>query len=214
MTIEPSNILIIEDMDETRRWLRGVVQAVFPSAAIDEAAHLQQAREVLAGRDVDFALIDIHLPDGCGIDLVREIRQRPSATYCVMATVFDDDFHLFDALRAGAQGYLLKDQNSEQIAAQLSGVASGQPPLSPAIARRLLHHFSVPPEHELTPREVDVLTLIARGLRLKDVAGELGISVHTVGDHVKNIYRKLQVSNRAEATLQAVRRGLIKEGHG
>lgn len=152
MASEPSNILIIEDMNETRHWLRCVAQSVFPSAEIYEAAHLQQAHEILEeGRNVDFALIDIHLPDGCGIDMVREIRRRSSTIYCVITTVFDDDSHLFNALRAGAQGYLLKEQTSDQIAAQLRGVLNGQPPLSPAVARRLLHHFSVPPEDDLTP---------------------------------------------------------------
>lgn len=196
-------------MIDTRRWLRGVVESIFPDNQIDEAEDLQQARERLSVQKFDLALIDIHLPDGCGIDLLREIRQS-SSTYCVITTIFDDDLHVFDALRAGAQGYLLKEKDSDRITAQLLGMINGQPPLSPSIARRLLQHFSVPPKDDLTFREVEVLTLIARGLRLKDVAHELGISIHTVGDHVKNLYRKLQVSNRAEATLQAARRGLIK----
>lgn len=180
-----------------------------PEPVIHEAVHLEQARTLLAQHDVDLALIDIHLPDGSGIDLVKEISRHSPDTYCVIATVFSDDRHLFDALRAGAQGYLLKEQTSEQLARHLRGIVDDQPPLSPVIARRVLQFFCPPQGEDLTPRELEVLSLIARGLRLKDVAAELGISVHTVGDHVKNIYRKLQVDNRAEAALQAARRGLI-----
>lgn len=209
MLIDPKSILIVEDVPDVRSWLAEVALSVFPEACIAEAAHLSRARELLAESTVDLALIDIHLPDGNGIDLVREITDRDSACYCVMATVFSDDQHLFDALRAGAQGYLLKDQTSDQIARHLRGIVDDQPPLSPRVARRVLQFFCPPKGDELTAREVEVLSLIARGLRLKEVSAELGISVHTVGDHVKNIYRKLQVTNRAEATLQAARRGLI-----
>lgn len=209
MPTEPRDVLILEDMPDTRAWLGEVVRTVFPAPRIHQAVHLQQARELLARQTMDLALIDIHLPDGSGIDLLKEIVQRSPQTYCVIATVFSDDEHLFQALRAGAKGYLLKEQSTEQLVRHLRGIADDQPPLSPVIARRVLQFFCPSTADELTPREREVLSLIARGQRLKDVATELGISAHTVGDHVKNIYRKLRVSNRAEATLQAVRRGLI-----
>ncbi len=209
MLTNPRHVLLVEDVADTRAWLAEVVRSVFPEVAVHEAEHLERARELLSAQEFDLALIDIHLPDGNGIDLLEEITARSPETYCVIATVFSDDEHLFDALRAGAQGYLLKDQSTEQLARHLRGIAEDQPPLSPLVARRVLQFFCPPKRHELTPRELDVLASIGRGLRLKEVAAELGISVHTVGDHVKSIYRKLEVSNRAEATLQAARRGLI-----
>ena len=133
----------------------------------------------------------------------------------VVASIHDDDEHLFQALQAGAQGYLLKDHPTAWLAQQLQGIARGQPPLSPAIARRLLRHFHAAPAAQphaacdLSARERDVLGLLAQGVRIADIGIALGISRHTVGDHVKNIYRKLNIGSRAEAALQARDLGLI-----
>ncbi|MFO7593819.1 MAG: response regulator transcription factor [Pseudomonadota bacterium] len=209
MPVEPNSILILEDVTETRHWLSEILQAVFSQPRIAEAASLQQARDAIATERFELALIDIHLPDGSGMDLLKEVVHTSPTTYCIICTIFGDDQHLFEALRNGARGYLLKDQTSEQLANQLHGIKNGQPPLSPAIARRVLNYFVPSESGNLTPRETEVLTLIAQGLRLKDVAARLGISIYTAGDHVKKIYSKLQIANRAEATLQAARRGLI-----
>lgn len=207
MSLSADDILIVEDMAETREWLADIVAREFPQARIHEAAHLQQARELLKTVSVDLALLDIHLPDGNGLTLLQETATRD--IYWVVTTAFADDDFVFDALRLGARGYLLKEQSAEQLARHLAGIAEGQPPLSPRIARRVLAYFQPQPSEELTSRELQVLTLIAQGLPLKAVADELCISAHTAGDHVKHIYRKLRVHNRAEATLQAARRGLI-----
>src|SRR5690606_8526461 len=127
---------------------------------------------------------------------------------CVVATVFDDDAHLFPALRAGAQGYVLKDRDRATLADMLRGIVSGQPPLSSSIARRLLRHFQpMPAEPQdgvpLTPRETEVLQLTAKGLTLNEVAQALQLSRHTVSGYLKDIYRKLSVGTRAEAALEA-----------
>jgi DNA-binding NarL/FixJ family response regulator len=133
----------------------------------------------------------------------------------VVATVFDDDAHLFPALRAGAQGYVLKDQSREQLADMLRGIVAGQPPLSPSIARRLLRQFrtvadvAAAPAESLTAREREVLGLIGKGLTVPATAQALGISRHTCVGYVKEIYRKLEVGSRAEATLAASRLGLV-----
>lgn len=213
MAAEPEHILVVEDVAETRAWLRGLLEDVFPGAGVHEAAILGQARALLGAQAFQLAVIDLQLPDGSGIELLDEIRRSSPATYCVVATIFDDDRHLFDALRAGARGYLLKEQGRDQLALRLRGILEGQPPLSPAVARRVLAFFGGAPDAapaaRLSARELEVLSLIARGLRLKEVAATLGISAHTVGDHVKHIYHKLQVGNRAEATVEAVRLGLL-----
>lgn len=158
------------------------------------------------------ALIDLGLPDGSGVSLIERLRARGD-TLCIVATVFDDDAHLFPALRAGAQGYVLKDQSTQTLADMLHGIAAGQPPLSPSIERRLLRYFQPIPapadEPNLRPRETDVLRLSAKGMTLAEVSEALGLSRHTVSGYLKDVYRKLSVSSRAEATLEATRRGLV-----
>lgn len=189
-----------------------IVHKIFEHAKIDEAASLSQARELIAQQHYNLALIDISLPDGSGIDLVKEIIRMDTQTYLVMATIYDDDQHLFDSLRAGANGYLLKDLSQDELEKQISGIIRGAPPLSSSIARRLLAHFNDPQEtkkHNLTAREVDVITLIGQGFTRKEVANKLNISINTAAEHVQNIYQKLNINSRAEAALEACRLGLI-----
>jgi DNA-binding NarL/FixJ family response regulator len=128
---------------------------------------------------------------------------------------------LFPALQAGAFGYLLKEQPAETLVAQLLRMAQGEPPLSPPIARRVLSHFAraepaqqaqlrqVHEEVRLTERETDVLQRVAKGYTMPEIAEQFGLSRHTVADYVKQVYRKLNVSSRAEAALEAARRGLV-----
>lgn len=210
MLNEPKTILLLEDAHEVRAWIRSMLEEIFCSSQIHEAENLQVARECLSRENIDLMLVDLNLPDGSGIELLGEVQNAVPEIYSVVITVFDDDQHLFDALKAGAKGYLLKNKNTDQFKQQLTLITSGQPALSPSIAYRILQSF-VPERHDdLTDRETQILILISQGLRLKDVAVELSISVHTVGDHVKNIYRKLEIKNRAEAAVVAARRGLIK----
>jgi len=139
----------------------------------------------------------------------------------VVATMFDDDAHLFPALRAGAQGYVLKDETESELVRLLVGISNGQPPLSASIARRVLMHFAaiapqsapatITGEH-LTERESDTLKLIAKGFNVPKIAELLGISKHTVAGYVRDVYRKLSVSSRAEATMAAAQRGLVGVG--
>lgn len=149
------------------------------------------------------------MPDGNGVDLLRNTKINQEI-YWVITTVFGDDEHVFDALRNGACGYLLKEQTDEQLKRHLAGIVDGQPPLSPRIANRLLQYFQPEDCPVLTERELEVLELIAQGLSQKETAKELQLSVYTVGDHIKHIYQKLRVRNRASAIAQAARLGLIK----
>lgn len=207
--------LVVDDLASSRAWLAQALVLAFPGIAIAEAGSLAEAV-----RSIDppppLALIDLGLPDGPGVSLIERLRGR---SMCVVATVFDDDAHLFPALHAGAEGYVLKDQGHESLAEMLRGIAAGQPPLSPSIARRLLRHFApqhgpagapaVAAENALTPRETEVLRLIAKGMTRQEVAQLLAISAHTVAGYLKDIYRKLNVGSRAEAALEAARRGLV-----
>lgn len=204
--------LIIEDIPEAQQWLAEALRDAYSDVTITYAATLSQALAVNAAQSFDIALVDLNLPDGSGVDALMQIRGRSPQTLCIVVTIYDDDQHLFPALQAGAQGYLLKDQSQQQISQRLQGIARGEPPLSPAIARRLLGHFgqqTAVPEINLTSREKEVLTLIAKGIKLAEVSEMLTITRNTAAGYVKEIYRKLDVSSRAEATLEAARLGLV-----
>lgn len=210
-------VLIVEDHTDTRAWLAELVQEALGETRILAAGTLEQARAHLAAISPAVALIDLSLPDGHGLDLLQELQAQHAQTVRVVHTIFDDDQHVFEALRAGATGYLLKDQPGPELVESLRGIVSGRPPLSPAIVRRLLRYFQQQPAEptdqdprvELTEREQEVLTLLAKGIGRSDIAAMLGVSVNTAASHIKAIYHKLNVSGRAEATLEAVRLGLV-----
>lgn len=211
--------LILEDMPESQEMLREVAQTAFPGVRVRCESSIAGALSIINQFQFDLALIDLSLPDGDGTTVVEAMASRFPASMIVVATIFDDDAHLFPALRAGAQGYLLKDQAPEQLVSQLRGISEGHPPLSPAIARRLLDHFhvgqplsvtEVESEYvQLSPREREVLVHLARGISIADIGIEISISRHTVGDHVKSIYKKLNISSRAEAAILAKGMGLV-----
>lgn len=208
----------MEDRPDTREWLAGVVAEAFPEMVLATAGSLKEARGWLAGEggasSLALAVIDLGLPDGSGVELVREIAAAFPQAMPVVATIYDDDTHLFDSLAAGAQGYVLKQEDPASVAQRLRRIDAGEPPLSPSIARRMLERLrpqsQVKPRDEaaLTARETEVLTLLARGLSAPEAAREIGLKPQTVAGYVKVIYQKLHVSSRAEAVLAAVQRGL------
>lgn len=213
-----NTILIIEDHRETRKELSYLLTEVMGDVNQLEAATLAQARKILFHTTIDLALVDISLPDGNGIDFIHEIHRHSKNTYIVMSTIYDDDEHIFNALRAGANGYLLKGQRRVQLLEQLKGILSGIPPLSAAVAERILDYFHQPELKQvkletvmshLTTRETEVLTLLAKGCSRKEVSNLLNISIYTVSDYIKTTYKKLGVHNCAEATLEAVKMGLV-----
>ncbi len=243
-------VLILEDNPVARSFLCRVVREIFiDTIAITEAGDLETARAQvnLAGgasglHGVDpfkLILVDLELPDGNGMELLAELTQYPATK--IVTTLYSDDDHLFPALQCGADGYLLKEDRFEVLVEELQKIVRGQPPLSPAIARRLLTHFrqggradrgapdsgfstspdmltttSAPvpigkvPDHErLTPRESEVLTYLSKGFTIKEIASLMGIKWFTVNDHIKSIYKKLNVSSRAEAAVLATKQGLV-----
>ena len=207
--------LIVEDLSEAQAWLTSTLLSVYPSIQIRAAKTLKDAYLLIEAKEPDLALVDIGLPDGSGIDLIDKLNRNNASTLCVVTSVFDDDQHLFAALRAGAKGYVLKDQSKQELAQMLHGLIDGQPPLSPQIARRLIDFFT-PPEtpknqtEKLTEREREVLTLIAKGYTIAKVGEMLGITRNTAAGYVKIVYRKLNVNSRAEATLEAARMGIVQ----
>jgi DNA-binding NarL/FixJ family response regulator len=206
-------VLIVEDLPETRAWLAQLVRRAFPAATIDTAGTLRKARQMISS-DHDLALVDLGLPDGSGLDLLRQVRAGGLSTYCVVTTVMGDDTSVVLALSAGADGYLLKENPADVLVRQLGQIVLGVPPLAPSIARRIMEHFRytgpVDEDHRLTDREAEVLGLIGRGLRNAEVARQLGIAETTVAGYIKSIYRKLGISSRAEAAWHAARMGLAQ----
>jgi two-component system, NarL family, nitrate/nitrite response regulator NarL len=241
-------VLVLEDNPVARSFLCRVVRESFSDAnQITEAGDLESARRQinltggargLHGVDpFKLILVDLELPDGNGMELLAELSQYPATK--IVTTLYSDDDHLFPALQCGADGYLLKEDRFEVLVEELQKIVRGQPPLSPAIARRLLTHFRqgsgdslapdsgfmkpsgfvttsrpVPietqPDHErLTPRETEVLTYLSKGFTIKEIASLMGIKWFTVNDHIKSIYKKLNVSSRAEAAVLASKQGLV-----
>lgn len=208
--------LLIEDHLQTQEWMAEVLQAAFPGIELTVVETQADARQCLAQNQYSIALVDINLPDGCGIDLLPDMLDQERVGYIVMSTIFDDDQHLFNAIQAGAHGYLLKDQPKQDLVDKLKGILRGDPPLSPGIARRLLTYYrqrpavvTEKPENLLSKREEEVITLIAKGVTTKEVAKMLNITNNTASGYVKSAYRKLNISSRAEASLRAVELGLV-----
>ena len=207
-------VLLLEDHTDTRIWLRDLLVEALDGITVLEAETIGEAKVILEDNIINLALLDINLPDGSGIDLARDITATSNDTYIVMTTIFDDDKHLFAALKAGAKGYLLKEQPRAQLIQRIQGILKGEPPLSPSIARRILTYFqdapAQKPESCLSKREEEVLTLAAKGYKTKEISKMLEISLNTSAGYLKSIYRKLNISSRAEATLEATKLGLVK----
>jgi DNA-binding NarL/FixJ family response regulator len=225
--------LIVDHLAESRASMARLLAQVQPALPVCEAGTLAQAEHLMLTRSVELALIDFTLPDGSGLDALRLLHAAQPEARSVMITLFDDDEHVFPALQAGAFGYVLKDRPEIELVAQLRRIRDGEPPLSSSVARRMLKHFAAvieppavtssagqappaaprpgrvdEPEIALTERETEVLQRVGKGYTLPEIAQQLGLSRHTVADYVKQIYRKLDISSRAEAALEAARRGL------
>ncbi len=219
----PRTILVLEDQSATLLWLVEVARTVFPERNIVSVTTVADARRWLKAAPVSsspLALIDIGLPDGNGIDFLRELLARIPAARAVILTLYEDDTNLFTAMGAGAHGYILKDREQEMLIERLRRIDAGEVSMSPVIADRVLEMFrhharfmsahpSGAPAGRLTAREEDVLRMIGRGLTVPETGTTLGLSALTVSGYVKAIYRKLDISSRAEAAVEATRRGLV-----
>lgn len=208
------SILILEDMPDTQKWLQGACALAFPKAQTTVASNLAAASELLKTMTPDIALVDLELPDGKGHHFISTLLEQHAACLCIVVTIYADENHLLPSLQAGAKGYILKDQSRQRIADMLKQAEAGELPLSPAAARFVLNQMAnvsiaEPLESSLTNREVDVLKLVAAGDSTPTVAEKLGISKYTVEDHLKQIYRKLNISSRAEAALMAQKLNLL-----
>jgi DNA-binding NarL/FixJ family response regulator len=224
--VATTTVMVVEDDPAfLARFCRIVAQSEQLSllAAVGDLA---SARRAIERQAPDVLLTDLGLPDGSGIDLIRETAARHPATDIMVITVFGDEQHVIASIEAGATGYILKDSLPEEFLALIEQLRAGGSPISPVIARQLLRRMqpaggaSAPrhadaalpapaPEHALSARESEVLGLIAKGFNFAEIARLLAVSPHTITAHVKKIYQKLAVHSRGEAVYEATRMGLL-----
>ncbi len=205
----PITILIVEDQRIVREGLIALFEDETDIAIVGEASNGQEAVELFAHLHPDVVLMDLQMPVMDGAEATRRIREQfPTARILVLTTYATDEF-IFSALRAGAQGYLLKDASADELLAAIHSVYQGQTQLSPAVAARLVAGVSSGGPETLTPRELEVLTLMGKGQSNSEIAAALDIAPRTVKVHVQNILGKLGATNRTEAVSIAVRQKLI-----
>ena len=202
------SLAIVEDLAEVRE---GLKQFISLNPEFNILGTFQTAEEALYNiprLDPDIAIMDINLPGMNGIECIRQLKKKATRTQFVMFTVYENDDKVFEALKAGASGYLLKNTGLIQLTEALRDLHHGGSPMSANIARKLVslfreEHIDKEPTSGLSKRENEILQLLAKGLLYKEIASRLGISVGTVRQHIHNMYEKLHVQNRTEALNKA-----------
>ena len=220
---EPIRTMIVDDHALFRRGLEMVLDEEGDIELVGQASDGTEAVEKAAESLPDVVLMDIRMPRSSGIEACRAMKEAAPSAKIVILTISDEEEDLFEAIRAGASGYLLKDIPLDEVADTVRAVYGGQSLINPSMAGKLLTEFATLAKREadtdptqevpaprLTEREMQVLKLVARGMNNRDIAKELFISENTVKNHVRNILEKLQIHSRMEAVMVAVREKLIE----
>jgi DNA-binding NarL/FixJ family response regulator len=218
---EPIRVLVVDDHALFRRGLQMVLGAEDDIEVVGEASDGTEALKVAAETTPDIVLMDVRMPRRGGIDATMAIKDAVPSTKIIMLTISDEEGDLFDAIKAGAMGYLLKEISIEEVASAVRAVFTGQSLISPSMASKLLNEFATMvrkdddrqqqvPTPRLTDREMEVLKLVAKGMNNRDIAKKLFISENTVKNHIRNILEKLQLHSRMEAVVYAVREKLLE----
>lgn len=210
---EPIRILIVDDHTVVREGLRALIDSEPDMELVGEAADGLEAVEQALTLKPDVILMDLVMPRKGGIEAINEIKRESPSARIIVLTSFAEDSKVFPAIKAGALGYLLKDSSASELLDAINDVYRGEPSMNPAIAHKLMRELrrdsDLPPTEEpLTEREVEVISLVARGLSNQEIADRLFISERTVRTHVSNILDKLHLANRTQAALYALREGL------
>ena len=211
----PIKVAIVEDRRDIREGLAMLITGTEGYRCTGAFRSMEEALDTIDRDMPDVALVDIGLPGMSGIDGIRILKSRHPDLAMLMLTVYDDDDRIFDALCAGACGYLLKNTAPARLLASLEEAGMGGSPMSPEIARRVVTLFREirPPaaaDYQLTPHETRLLKLLVDGHNYKTAAQELGVSVNTISFHMRHIYEKLQVHSKSEAVSKALRHRLIR----
>jgi NarL family two-component system response regulator LiaR len=217
------NVLVVDDHTLFRSGIRKMLEEEADMSVVGEAATGQEALEQARRLMPDVVLMDIKMPDSSGsgqsldgIEATRILHREMPHTGIIFCTVFEDDEFVFAGLQAGGRGYIVKDDDPETMLRAIRAVAHGESLLGPTIAQKVMRQFSALPGKQaplvddLTPREMEVLKLIAGGLSNKQIAEALVLSEKTVKNHINNIFSKLHVYDRSQAMLYAIRQGLVK----
>jgi DNA-binding NarL/FixJ family response regulator len=197
------SIAIVEDNEDIRESLKSLIQSTDGLECAGAYADAETGLEFLTGHPADVVLMDINLPGMNGIECVRQLKAVQPGMQFIMCTVFQNDDSVFNALKAGATGYLLKTDEPGKIIDAIHELYAGGSPMTPQIARRVIESFKSPSVNEaihlLTKRETEMLGLLAKGFRYKEIADQLCISTETVRKHINNTYQKLHVQSRIDA---------------
>ena len=215
VTERPIRVAIVEDHHKFREVLEFVLNNTEGFQCTASFRSMEEALEKIGANLPDLVVLDIGLPGMSGIEGVKILRERFPDLLVLMNTVYDDDERIFDALCAGASGYLLKKFAPAQLLDSVKAAIAGGAPMSPEVARRVIRLFREihPPDradYELTPHEIRILQLLSDGASYKTAAVDLGVSAKTVSFHLQHIYEKLQVHSKSEAVSKALRNRLIK----
>ena len=217
-------VLLVDDQPLFRRALATLISNQLDMTVVGEGENGRDALDKVRALHPDLVVMDVNMPGASGVDGVSAIRAAGFTTPIVMLTVSEDDDDLFESIKAGANGYLLKNVRPEELFDDLRGVMRGEAPIAPAVASKLLDALrtgvmpprgqaAVPAEDSvLTRRESEILELVAAGLSNKEIANELSITEGTVKNHVHNALEKLHLTNRVQAAAYAVRKGLTAPG--
>jgi len=213
-------VLVVDDHALFRRGLEMVLEQEPDIEVVGEASDGAEALTKAVDTTPDIVLLDVRMPRRGGIDACTSIKDDVPSTKIIMLTISDEEADLYDAIKAGAMGYLLKEISIEEVASEIRAVHGGQSLISPSMASKLLNEFASMikrtderqqvPTPRLTDREMEVLRLVAKGLNNRDIAKQLYISENTVKNHIRNILEKLQLHSRMEAVVYAVREKLLE----
>ena len=217
MAVEPIRVAVVDDQELFRRGLTMLLGVEDDIVVVGEAGDGIAATELAASAVPDVILMDVRMPKRSGIEACVAIKEIAPTARIIMLTVSDEEADLYDAVKNGASGYLLKDSSIDEVAQAVRVVADGQSLISPSMAIKLLDEFKQMsrsdrqqvPTPRLTDRELEVLKLVAQGLNNREIAKRLFISENTVKNHVRNILEKLQLHSRMEAVMYAVREKLL-----
>ena len=207
----PINVSIVEDSRGTRESLRELLGRAPGVRCVGAHANGEEALRQIPAENPDVVLMDINLPGMSGIECVAQLRERLPKTQVLMLTTYEESDLIFDSLRSGAKGYLLKNMPPAEIVQAVEQVHSGGAPMSMQIARRVVDHFQQIKQpssemEQLTRREHEILALLAKGFLYKEIADQLGITLSTVRAHLHTVYEKLHVQSRTEAVVKFLKR--------